>query len=64
VLLIVLAALVVVGALTWLGLAVVRTWRSVKAFGRDVAAAGERMATASDALSTALDAADASRPHA
>jgi hypothetical protein len=58
VLLIGLAALVVVAALVWLGLAIRRTWLTVKTFGREVAAAGQRVATASDALNTALDTAN------
>jgi hypothetical protein len=59
VLFIALAVVVVLGALVWLGLAILRTWRSVMGFGREVAAAGERVASASDALNAAVDTANA-----
>jgi hypothetical protein len=59
VLLIALAVAVVLGALVWLGMALLRTWRSIVGFSREVSAAGERVASASDELSAALDTANA-----
>ena len=41
-----LAGLIVVGALIWLGVALVRTWKLVAKVGRGVAEAGDRLAEA------------------
>jgi hypothetical protein len=46
----ILAALIVVAALAWLGRVVLLTWRQVRAFGRIVTAAGDRLADASAGL--------------
>jgi hypothetical protein len=53
VLLIALAAVIVVSALIWLTLALVRTWKLVRKVGRDIGAAGDRLAGASAGLQTA-----------
>ena len=54
-LLILLAALIVLGALVWLTLALLRTWRLVKHVAHSVGEAGERIANASAGLQTAND---------
>jgi hypothetical protein len=53
VLLWILAALVVVGALGWLVMALIRTWKLVMATGRSVAESGEKLANASAGLEAA-----------
>ena len=45
-----LAALIVLGALGWLAVALVRTWKHVASTGRVVAEAAERLADASAGL--------------
>lgn len=50
VLLAVLAGVIVAAALGYLGLAVLRTWQSVKTFTEDVSAASARMSDAAAAL--------------
>jgi hypothetical protein len=49
-----LAGVIVLAALVGLGLAMWRTWQTVKVFGREMAAAGERVAAASDGLNAAM----------
>ena len=48
-----LAGLIVLGVLVWLGVAIVRTWKQVVRAGRGVAEAGERIANASAGLEAA-----------
>jgi hypothetical protein len=48
-----LAGLIVLGVLVWLGFAIVRTWKLVMHAGRGVAEAGERIASASAGLESA-----------
>jgi DNA-binding transcriptional regulator of glucitol operon len=49
----ILAALIVLAALGWLGRVILRTWRQVRAFGRVVTAASDRLAEASAGLDAA-----------
>jgi hypothetical protein len=53
VLLAVLAGVIVLGALLWLVLALVRTWKHIAQAGRDVAAAGDRLADAAATFQSA-----------
>jgi len=46
----VLAGLIVAGALGWLGLALLRTWRSVRAFTENISVASARVSDAAAAL--------------
>ena len=46
-----LAGLIVLAALVWLGFALVRTWKQIAATGRSISAASERLADASAGLS-------------
>jgi hypothetical protein len=50
VLLILLAVLIVLGALCWLGVVLVRTWKHIAAVGRGIAAAGDQINRANDDL--------------
>ena len=53
-LLAVFGALLVAGVLAWLGLVVLRTWRTVRTVGRDVSSAGERVALATAELEAVM----------
>jgi hypothetical protein len=61
VLLWILAGLVVLGVLVWLGVALVRTWKTVVVVSRRMAQASERMADAAAGLEAA-NAAQRGRP--
>jgi hypothetical protein len=50
VLLILLAVLIALGALAWLSVVLVRTWKHIAAVGRGIAEAGDRINRASDDL--------------